>query len=207
MRNSILLSFLVLSLTDLSEAHVAITYPQAGAQFEVGQTVNIEWAVVIPHTTIAWDVYFSADNGLTWIPIEVGIDTSETNYVWTVPASLTSEGQLRVVQNNLDADYEDVIGGIAISMATGISESIDVSDVSVYPNPCSDHVNFTFESVTFGQIDLAIFDPSGRQVLFLEDFSPQKITLYDKAIIDGQYMYRLYYRNRPVRYGKFVVKH
>jgi hypothetical protein len=88
-------------------AHVALDYPLGGETFVVGQTITIEWHIVAHHNTLNWDLFFSPDGGLTWETIQLDIPTSQLSYEWEVPNAPTSQGRVRVFQDNEETNYLD----------------------------------------------------------------------------------------------------
>jgi len=98
---------LLLSLPIQSKAHVGLDYPQGGETFIVGETITIQWHVIIPHNTLNWDLFFSVDGGMTWDTLQLDIPTSNLSYQWVIPGSFTSLGRIQVVQDNADQNYLD----------------------------------------------------------------------------------------------------
>lgn len=89
----LLLSGLFLILQ--ANAHVNLINPIGGEVFYAGETVNIQWEIVISHDTENWDLFFSGDGGNTWLPIKLNISIDTLNYHWIVPDTPTSQGQYR----------------------------------------------------------------------------------------------------------------
>ena len=89
-------------------AHVMLDYPVGGETFNWGETVNIQWHITIPHTTINWDLYFSSDGGATWAAIQLNIPTSQLSYNWVVPDTLTSMARIKIFMDNADQDMDYV---------------------------------------------------------------------------------------------------
>ncbi len=98
--------FLLCKANNIS-AHVALDYPLGGETFVVGQTITIEWHIVAHHNTLNWDLFFSPDGGVTWETIQLDIPTSQLSYEWEVPNIPTSQGRVRVFQDNEDTNYLD----------------------------------------------------------------------------------------------------
>ncbi len=113
----ILFLSLMLGCTQSSKAHVALDYPLGGETFIEGQTVTIRWHIVAQHATLNWDLYYSSDGGDNWVPIQIDIPLDSLSYTWHVPSLATSQGRVRIIQDNQDQDY------LAISM-----------DFSIVPN-------------------------------------------------------------------------
>ena len=99
---------LFISLSFSVKAHVALDYPHGGETFIVGETVTIQWQVLVQHVTLNWDVYFSSDSGMTWDTLQLDISTSQLSYNWVIPDLNISTGRVRVIQDNLDQDYLDI---------------------------------------------------------------------------------------------------
>ena len=89
-------------------AHVALDYPTGGETFIVNEPLTIQWHVVVPHNTLNWDLFYSPDGGVTWDTIQLDIPTSQLSYNWVVPDQTTSQGRVRVIQDNADQNYLDI---------------------------------------------------------------------------------------------------
>jgi len=139
MKKSILTIILVLSLVVL-QAHVGLIYPLGGETFSPGQEVTIEWAIVIPHDTQNWDLYFSKDGGATWedLRLDIGVDT--LFYNWVVPEDATDAARIKVVMDNSGSNYEDESENFTITEPSGINPVTGQSDFSIYPNPARDYI-------------------------------------------------------------------
>ncbi len=90
------------------KAHVALDYPIGGETFIVNEPLTIQWHVVVPHNTLNWDLFYSADGGVTWDTIQLDIPTSQLSYDWVVPDQPTAQGRVRVIQDNADQNYLDL---------------------------------------------------------------------------------------------------
>ncbi|MGB4850146.1 MAG: hypothetical protein WBP41_19635, partial [Saprospiraceae bacterium] len=101
---------LMLGFSQSMFAHVALDNPLGGETFTEGQIVTIRWHIVAPHVTLNWDLYFSSDAGDNWVPIQLEIPLDSLSYTWHVPSIATSQGRVRIIQDNQGQDY------LAISM-------------------------------------------------------------------------------------------
>ena len=54
--------------------HVQLNYPNGGEQLEVGSVVTVEWQILISHSLLNWDLWYSTtgSNG-PWIVIAVDL--------------------------------------------------------------------------------------------------------------------------------------
>lgn len=122
------------------KAHVELLYPTGGETFISGETVNIQWQVLVSHNTLNWDLYFSTNGGSTWDPIETNISTGTLNYMWVVPEIITEQAQIRIVQDNEGTDYDDICESFTISLSADISKISDDIKIYLYPNPASEKI-------------------------------------------------------------------
>ncbi len=99
---------LLQTFATMVSAHVKLDYPVGGETFTIGTTINIQWHVTIAHNTLNWILYYSPDGGVNWQTISSDIPPGQLNYMWQVPAGATSQGQIRVFQNNSSTDYQDM---------------------------------------------------------------------------------------------------
>ncbi len=95
----------------ISHAHVALVYPTGGESFTAGDNVDIQWMIEIDHGDCDWDLYFSTDNGATWTTIVENLPKANLDYNWTVPNSPTTQGIVRVVQDNYSQPIYDSWSG------------------------------------------------------------------------------------------------
>ena len=98
-------------------AHVQLDYPKGGETFEAGEVVSVHWREIIPHILLNWDLYFSSDGGTSWQVINEDISAEQTSYQWTVPEIATEQARIMIVQDNQNADYDDVSGDFTITAA------------------------------------------------------------------------------------------
>lgn len=117
MKRILLILFLVFFSVFQLEAHVRLNYPKGGELFNPGQTVTIAWEELVMHNTLNWDLYFSADGGISWFIIEEDISVSILSYQWLVPEIQTNQGEIKIVQDNEGLDYESISNNFTISNA------------------------------------------------------------------------------------------
>jgi len=99
---------LFISQSYFVKAHVALDYPLGGETFIVNEPLTIQWHVVVPHNTLNWDLFYSPDGGATWDTIQLDIPTSQLSYNWIAPDQPTTQGRVRVIQDNTDQNYLDI---------------------------------------------------------------------------------------------------
>ncbi|MFQ5447103.1 MAG: multicopper oxidase domain-containing protein [Saprospiraceae bacterium] len=120
---------LMLCLSFAGKAHVAVDYPAGGETFTAGETVTIQWHIVIPHNTLNWDLFFSSDGGTTWEAIQMDVPPGELSYQWTVPPIATTQGRVLVIMDNSATDYQDASSIFTIESAppSGIAKTLYIN--------------------------------------------------------------------------------
>jgi len=163
-----------------SSAHVNLLAPVGGESFVSDEIVIISWDVEIVHEPLGFDVFFSPDSGETWQKV-ISLDVDAVDYEWTVPTIDTEQGMIRIFQDNVDMDYEDISLSFRISVVTALDD-LDGNPERFelranYPNP--------FQSVT--TLEFALPHPNH---VSLEIYSVQGVkvaTLIDGVLSAGQY--------------------
>lgn len=163
-------------------AHVELTYPEGGETLYAGDTITISWVQVQAHDLENWELYYSADGAGTWQLISNNIAAGLREYDWIVPEEETSNGRIRIVQNNTDTDFEDVNTNLKVVQITGIEESqhtLSVQSLSSYPNPFKKQtkLSFTLYEKTF--VSLEVFQLNGKKVT----------TIIQQIIAPGDYVF------------------
>lgn len=95
-------------------AHVRLDNPVGGEVYFSGEVVTVTWSIQVAHTQLNWDLYFSADNGVTWEVVVEDLPIGRLQYNWTVPNLETTAGMIRIVQDNEGLDYDDIGGPFVI---------------------------------------------------------------------------------------------
>ncbi len=193
---------LLLSITLVSDAsaHVALKYPNGGEIFTSGSQISLEWELVILHDTQNWDLYFSSDGGITWLAIQLNIPISQLSFQWVVPDRVTSEGRIRIVQDNNGLNYEAISADFVIkAVGTTIDRPGDLPErpqsLATYPNPFTSESVFEFGLAHAGFVTLEVFDVQGKRVAVLVDqdlaSGSYRTTWNAAGLASGIYFYRI----------------
>jgi len=182
------------------KAHVELDYPFGGEILEVGETVNIEWHIIIYHNLENWDLYFSSDGGTNWEVIQLDLQASQLDYQWTVPSVATEQARIRIYMDNAEEDYEDISANFTINETTTSVRILEENPLifglnSNYPNPFNPSTKIEYSIPTSGFVTLRVYDAIGRNVQTL--ISEYQEANYYSVIFDasnlssGIYFYRL----------------
>lgn len=206
MKNNILaFSVFLIFLNNLS-AHVELDQPEGGETYAVGDTIEIVWHNLVIHDPIDWDLYFSSDGGENWQLIATGLPINQFNYQWVVPNAITEMGQIRIVQDNTGADYEDKSENFTITEnVLGVFESEKLPDgisiVSNFPNPFNPSTTIVYHLVEMSNLNIEIYDMLGHLVTNLDSGLKEARThsikwdgtdLKGNYVSSGIYIYRLH---------------
>lgn len=165
---SILWLIIVLGFQPVS-AHVGLDYPRGGESFNVGETVTIQWHVIIAHDQQNWDLFFSSDGGANWTSILSDIPVEQTSYDWTVPDMQTDQGRIKIVMDNNGFDYEDsstdfVIQEVSTNLITEGAVTPHFQLKPNYPNPFNSSTVIRYSLTQKSLVDLQIFSLKGKSV-------------------------------------------
>ena len=188
------------------EAHVSLLNPIGGEVFSPGDMVTLEWQEVVSHNTLDWDLYFSIDGGLTWDIIKMDIPLGTLSYQWVVPKVQTTEGQIRVVQDNVGGDYDDKSGYFTISSVTGADPQFEINKINLFPNPLTSFSTLTFENSNNNTYTLEMYDIQGQLVRTIADITTDEITIQRNNLPGGLYFLQLHSDQELSAIGRLIVE-
>jgi hypothetical protein len=188
-----------------SNAHVNILSPLGGEIYYPGDTVNIQWEVVVPHNTLDWDLLFSGDGGVIWDTVQADIPLATLNFQWIVPATATSQGRIRIVQDNVSTDYDDSSGDFSIILITGIRREQTLSKAKVYPNPFSETAIIKLANPMNESRSLNIYNTCGQLVRCIDAINNEKIVFEKGDLWRGNYFYHIESSGQIRASGRLVI--
>lgn len=205
------LQILLFLLLKTSYAHVELTYPEGGEIFKPGDTINITWVEAQSHVTQNWELYYSPDAGESWFTISQNIAVPLREFEWILPLEMTKKGRIKVIQNNVETDYQDVSANFTIENATGIFEnSISLNSFYNYPNPFRESTTFSFKLEKRFHVSLKIYNLAGSLVERIIDeemnAGPHTISWDTNSNNAGIYFYTIQIGN-AIRVKKLQVAH
>ena len=204
-RISVTLFIFLITISPLI-AHVYLINPKGGETYDPGQIIQIEWQEVIKHDFLNWDILFSPDGGVSWDTVKSNIPLATMNYFWELPNISTSEGRIKIVQNNIDEDYEDVSGDFEISSVTGIKPQNENRKFNIYPNPVTKYSLIEFDNESNKTYAFTIYNIKGQKVRTIRDIRTNRIQLEIKDLTCGIYFFHLNSETGLYFKGNFIIQ-
>jgi len=186
--------------------HVSLTNPKGGEEYHSGDSVNVTWVEVQAHTTLNWNLLFSTDGGLSWDTVKADIPLEALSYQWIVPAIQTVKGKIKIVQNNVNVDYQGISQNFSILSTTGIRNPINLIQMNVYPNPLIDYTSIEFENPLQVNHTLTIYNTQGKMVRSIHNITSDKVRIERKNLTAGLYFIRLRDEHEIRAMGKLLIK-
>ena len=113
--------------------NVTVTYPNGEESFVAGEAEVIHWDAI--DTDAGFNLEYSIDNGGSWTNITT-VPANTTNYVWSVPSSVTGSALIRVSSGSF-TDTSDI----------GFSIAEQVDDFA-FSQICPGELTFVWDAVT-----------------------------------------------------------
>jgi uncharacterized membrane protein YccF (DUF307 family) len=89
-----------------------------------------------------------------------------------------------------------------VSPCAGLQE-LDLSNISIYPNPSTGIVNFDISSELAGNVSLEMYDAIGKLVV-KEELTKEHTVLNISKLEEGIYIFKMIRNNGDVKIGRFV---
>ena len=206
MRKSAFILLIGFSFVCQLKAHVSLTNPMGGETFQPGETVDVSWVEVQSHNTLNWDLLFSEDGGYSWDTLQADIRVETLNFQWMVPFITTVQGRIKVVQDNVNADYESTSPNFTIVGTTGIHDPHDLIQIEISPNPFMDYTTIAFENPRQLNHTLTIFNTQGSIVRSVPNITAGRVKVERRDLTAGIYFIRLRDENEIRAIGKLSIQ-
>ncbi len=134
---------------------VTLTYPFGGEQLVPGDVERIRWEAA-PDNTTDFELEYSIDNGSSWISIANNIASDKRTYNWTVPASFTEEGIIKVSNSTTSNRFSKNSSPFNIK---SIPTSLSVEAM------CENLLNFSWNGSNDEEYELCYYNGSEMEAL------------------------------------------
>ena len=192
-------------------AHVQPVSPLGGEHYYPGTETKIQWTEAQDHGESNWDLFYSIDDGVSWIDIAIDLSKETLEYVWTIPNIESKQVKVRIVQDNKSGtDYESISNFFTISknppdpepepdVITELMNDEQIQNDEIkpknYPNPFSSATDIQFFVPGECRVQLTIMNLQGKTILLGLDKifvrGEYFFTWHPDGIPNGMYMYRL----------------
>lgn len=118
---------------DIIEKGARLTYPAAGEALAPGEKIIIQWDAY-GNVSNSFYLQYSPDGGSSWEDIKTDISSSERQFVWDVPATVTDKAQVKL-QN-----------GSSVSTSSNFT-ILGIPQFSFSPVQCEGYISLAWEPV------------------------------------------------------------
>ncbi|MCX8015647.1 MAG: VCBS repeat-containing protein, partial [candidate division WOR-3 bacterium] len=126
---------------------VRLLRPNGGENFSPNSQQLIRWQTFYPPRCDSLFLFYSIDNGRTYIPIASGISGSDTSYLWTVPNVSSDSCKVRIIAYGPGWQYDESDAVFRIA-TTGIDEHYPLdakrTTLIVSPNPAKFKISIRY---------------------------------------------------------------
>ena len=181
-------------------AHVQLDNPVGGETFVAGDTITIEWQILISHQLQNWDLHYSPDGGATWEEIEIDLPPSQLTYDWIIPEITTEQAKVRIYMDNASTDYLDISGNFTIQgMQVSVRHQNSLPEIFTlsqnYPNPFNPETTIKYLTPVAGEVSIMVYNLLGEEVSTLVNSKipagEYRVTWDASDMASGVYLYRM----------------
>ncbi|MCJ7813757.1 hypothetical protein MUP95_10630, partial [bacterium] len=88
-------------------------HPNSSGILPSGEETSIGWNVSDNFGIDYYDIYYSTDDGASWIPIITGYETESNGYRWTIPHSaITDQARIKIIAYDLGGLQTTAVGNL-----------------------------------------------------------------------------------------------
>jgi len=178
---------------------VRLFRPNGGETFQGDSNEVIRWQTFYPPRCDSLSLYYSTDNGRTYLPLASNISASDTSYLWTVPNVNSDSCKIKIIAYGPGWQYDESDGIFRIT-STGIEENRNPLtalrfSLKVFPNPAKSQTAIRYSLPAQSKVSLQLYDISGRLVKTLVNEQKKqgiyKLNLNTKDLSAGVYFLSL----------------
>jgi C1A family cysteine protease len=160
---------------DLEAPTVTVTHPNGGESYNIGDTVDIEWAASDNACVETIDIYYSVNGGIDYAVLATGED-DDSLYEWVIPHELGDSCLVKVVAwdpSSLAAEDESDGPFYVMSVSTDADGTPRFTNrlEQNYPNPFNGTTTIVYSVAERADVDVRIYDTAGRLIRVVESVS------------------------------------
>lgn len=137
---------------DVVPVGITLTNPIGGERLVSGETLPILWDS-FGNSSSTYKIQYSTNNGSDWIDINTSVSATSRILSWTIPATISSQVKVRVVQNDTGASSTSE----ALSII-GVPGNFRLAD-----DQCETYINLAWDGVS-GATDYEVFLLKGTEM-------------------------------------------
>jgi hypothetical protein len=193
---------------------VRLLRPNGGEVFQDSTQELIRWQKFYPPRCDSLSLFYSTDNGSTFLPLASNISSSDTSFLWTVPSVNSDSCKIKIIAYGPGWQYDESDGNFSIT-SLGVSEIATLPlamtlSVKVFPNPTKSLTAVRYSLPAEGKISLQLYDISGRLVKTLVDEYKKpgnySITLNSRTLSAGVYFLSLETKEKRIIERIVIIK-
>jgi photosystem II stability/assembly factor-like uncharacterized protein len=200
--------------TELKSIH----FPSANIGFAAGQSVVLKttnagstWTMLNVDSNQVYNDVFFADNNIGYIVAVSGaiFKTIDGGATWISQPSGTTHPLNSIYCTDANTCYAVGDSGVIVKTTNGgvgINESFDAYFINAYPNPFHNETSIEISQGSSDDVQLRIYDISGREVKAESEAAPGKITISSKGLSGGLYFFTLHRDHALLGKGKLIIE-
>jgi hypothetical protein len=158
-------------IVDATPPTVTVTAPNGGEIWDIGSTYDVTWTATDNIGITAIAILLSSDGGAAFPDTLAAGEANDGIYSWLIESGSTLEARIKVIGYDAagntgadvsNADFEIYDPASGVSGGKEIPERLVISGNA--PNPFGATTTIRFGLPTKGQIEMDVFDVSGRKV-------------------------------------------
>ncbi len=190
---------------------VRLLRPNGGEVFQDSTQELIRWQKFYPPRCDSLSLFYTTDNGRTYLPLASCLPASDTSFLWTVPSVNSDSCKIKIIAYGPGWQYDESDGVFSIS-STGIEEYSPLSALR-YSLKVERRINPTatiFSIPSFQRVNLKLYDINGRLIKSLVNETKEagiyKIDLNTKSLPSGVYLIYLDTESKRIIERIVIVK-
>jgi PKD repeat protein len=100
----------------------------------------------------------------------------------------------------------NICKNVVLSVGSGIDESKNNDEISIYPNPSSDQTTIEFYNKNYTNLSLTVYDLNGRKMDINYSLNGEGFKLQRGNLSSGQYVFRIFENDKIIHEGVLIIR-